>query len=746
MFFSAALMVLAAAIHCRGQSASASIQFKYGNYPVRESVPAAVITVIRLGSVTGTASVEYTTLDESSDGTTATPDVDYTPARGTLTFGPGVSSLTFTVPIKQDLEDELDEKVTLELMNPSGGAELGGRANATLTITDDDVCTYVLSPTGLTHGPEGGSGGFNVNVLAGCPWTVTKPTGADWIGVFTSSGFGTTTVLYSVDQNTSTSPRRAALKVAGQSFTVTQNGVPPPDLTKPLVAILTPGAGTRVTNLPFTVTGKASDAGGVTRVEFLVENSAGTNEFWTPADGTSTWTATVDGLRPGLNTVRVRAHDASGNISSGTARSFNFVVVSPLSLLMSFEGASAGGVTGARDGQFLDVGRTYSVTATATPAKTNLFAGWGGDIVTNAARITFTMRSNLALVAKFVPNPFLPFKGSHHGLFSQPGEAARHESSGFISATVTDLGAYTAKLTLAGKVTPFSGRFALDGSATNDMERPGLNPLSIRLTLEGGSITGSINEGNWEAALSADRTGVRLADPPPLPGRYNLVFPGNDDPAHGPHGFSFASATVDAAGRIRVVASLSDGTTFSQGTTLSDRRRWPLFGRLYGGSGQILGWMQLPDEQFPAVGRAGSCAWFKMPVPQPKYYPDGFTLLAEISGARYDRTVVTSTPFLSFTGGELAYGGGLVDFSGGNVTTAFTNVVRVDPGNKVVGLGTIQQGTNRLTLAYSLSSGAFGGSVTVPGTTRPIPFKGSLYGGFFLGSNECGRVLLRAAP
>jgi hypothetical protein len=224
------------------------------------------------------------------------------------------------------------------------------------------------------------------------------------------------------------------------------------------------------------------------------------------------------------------------------------------------------------------------------------------------------------------------------------------------------------------------------------------------------------------------------------------VFPGDENPARGPHGFSFASATVDAAGRVRVAATLADGTRFSQGTTLSDRRRWPLFGRLYGGSGQILGWMELPDEQFPAVGRAGSCVWFKAPLPQTKYYPDGFTLLAEMSGALYNRASVPSTPFLNFTGGEPVYGGGLVDFSGGNVTPAFTNVVRVDPGNKVVGLGTIHQGTNRLSLAYSLASGAFKGTVTEPGTTRPIPYQGSLYGGFFLGSNECGRVLLRAAP
>ena len=121
-------------------------------------------------------------------------------------------------------------------------------------------------------------------------------------------------------------------------------------------------------------------------------------------------------------------------------------------------------------------------------------------------------------------------------------------------------------------------------------------PLTVFLTLNSGSISGTISDNNWLAVLYADRTVAGgVTEPPPVPGRYKLVFPGDEDAARGPHGFTFATATMDAAGRISVVATLADGTVFSQGTTLSLRRRWPLFGRLYGGGGQILGWMEMQN-------------------------------------------------------------------------------------------------------------------------------------------------------
>jgi hypothetical protein len=612
-------------------------------------------------------------------------------------------------------------------------------------LIDDDVCLYTLVPAQRTHGPEGGAGEFNVTATAGCRWTVTKPATANWLAVIIPSGTGVGNVTYTVDPNASTVARSAILKVAGKSFTILQRGVPPPDLTKPSLTILSPPAGARVTNLPLIVTGKSADAGGVNRVEFRVENSSGTNEYRT-ADGTTNWTATVDGLLPGLNVVRVRARDTADNVSTEITRTVRFVVVSPISLAIEGEGDASGVITGASDGQFLEVGRVYTITATAVPAKVNLFARWQGDIATNTARLTFTMRSNLSLRAVFVANPFIPLKGTYSGFATETALAPRNEASGFFTATITDLGAYSGKLTIGGKVISIAGRFDLEREATLDVARPGFNPLSITMSLAGETIHGSVSDRNWSANLLAERAATGgVLESPPAPGRYRFLFGGSDDPAQGPHGFSYGTATLDAAGKVTVVATLADGSVFSQRTALSQVPRFPMFARLYGGAGQLQAWMELPQDFFLTFGHGGNGLWLKSPVPTSRLYTNGFTLDIQPFVTRYLPTSVPSTPFLGMSG-QVSYTGGHVIFSGGNLATPFTNVVRVDAGNKIVNLGTTDQGTNRLTLTYPLSSGLFSGTVTVPGTTRSIRFNGSLVGGYFLGTNEGGRVLLQAAP
>ena len=87
-------------------------------------------------------SVEYLT----SDGT-ATAGADYLSASGILTFGPGQSLATFNVSVLDDAAGDGDETVTLTLRNPTGGAVLGARATATLTIVDDELSINFAAPT-----------------------------------------------------------------------------------------------------------------------------------------------------------------------------------------------------------------------------------------------------------------------------------------------------------------------------------------------------------------------------------------------------------------------------------------------------------------------------------------------------------------------------------------------------------------------------------------------------------------------
>jgi hypothetical protein len=106
--------------------------------------------VVRSGDTSQAVSVDYATPDDSAAMTfvpcstangVASPRCDFTTALGTLNFGPGETSKTFTVLISQDLWVEGDEAVALTLSNLTGGAafQQPSDANAILTIVDDDV-------------------------------------------------------------------------------------------------------------------------------------------------------------------------------------------------------------------------------------------------------------------------------------------------------------------------------------------------------------------------------------------------------------------------------------------------------------------------------------------------------------------------------------------------------------------------------------------------------------------------------
>jgi hypothetical protein len=121
--------------------AGGAIQFSAAASIVTEPASAvtpvvATVTVTRTvpaGMTAGLATVDYAT----SDGT-ATAGQDYTATAGTLTFPVGILSRTFTVPVLHDTLDEPAETVNLTLSNPTGGATLGARSLAVLTITDND--------------------------------------------------------------------------------------------------------------------------------------------------------------------------------------------------------------------------------------------------------------------------------------------------------------------------------------------------------------------------------------------------------------------------------------------------------------------------------------------------------------------------------------------------------------------------------------------------------------------------------
>ena len=117
------------------QSPGQRLEFSSAKYTGTEASRKATVTVRRVGGTTGTITVDY----ETSDGTAVSPQ-DYAPAAGTLTFGPGVATRTFIVPIVNDtVVDGAVESLMVRLRNPTGAAALGSLNAAQVLITDNDL-------------------------------------------------------------------------------------------------------------------------------------------------------------------------------------------------------------------------------------------------------------------------------------------------------------------------------------------------------------------------------------------------------------------------------------------------------------------------------------------------------------------------------------------------------------------------------------------------------------------------------
>ncbi|MGH9841200.1 MAG: BACON domain-containing protein, partial [Blastocatellia bacterium] len=101
-----------------------------------------------------------------------------------------------------------------------------GAANITVTATvtgGGGGCSYSISPTSRSIGASGGLGNVSVTAGNGCNWTATSS--ANFINLLApASGSGSGSVTYSVAANTGAGSRTGTLTVAGQTFTLTQDG------------------------------------------------------------------------------------------------------------------------------------------------------------------------------------------------------------------------------------------------------------------------------------------------------------------------------------------------------------------------------------------------------------------------------------------------------------------------------------------------------------------------------------------
>ncbi len=155
-------------------------------------------------------------------------------------------------------------------------------AGNTFTVTQSgvDCLTFTIMPTSQSFPIAGGTGSVSVTTGGGCMWTAAS--NAAFIMITSgSSGTGNGTVNYSVAANPpSSSPRSGTLTIAGQTFTVNQDGSCP---------------------LAISPSGRAFNAPG------------GTGDIAVTTDPTCTWTAVP-------NVVWLTITSGSSGTGNGTVR------------------------------------------------------------------------------------------------------------------------------------------------------------------------------------------------------------------------------------------------------------------------------------------------------------------------------------------------------------------------------------------------------------------------------------------
>jgi uncharacterized repeat protein (TIGR03803 family) len=518
--------------------------------------------------------------------------------------------------------------------------------------------------------------------------------------------------------------RNSAFQIAIASATVSV-------IPRPMLSITTPQRGARIQSSALTITGTTSGEVAVARVYFQLDD--GGWQLATSSDSWAHWRANVT-MPLGIHQVEAFAESVLGTFSSTNSVAFSCVVTSaPVVVEINGHGT----VSPNLDGQFLQLGKSYSMTA--VPAIGWVFAGWTGGVVTNTARLVFMMQSNLVLQANFQPDLFFTGKGNYNGLFQAPPGGVSPTNSGLIALTLTSRGAFSGFVQLGLKRTAISGRFDIDGNAHVIVPRRNLNPLTINLELASTEfasvINGIVTDGVWNAGLYAFRTAFNAkSNPTMMAGRYTLVIPGQAGATNVPGGDSYGMLSISAGGVIQFSGSLSDNTKITQSIAISQDGNWALYVPLYAGQGLITGRLIFTNVNSPTGTISGNLIWFKPEVPTATFYPAGFLISSDAVGASYVKPP-NGTPIL-----DLGVNG-VVTFSGGDLVEDIANPIALDNQNRVTNFG-----TNAMSLHLSSTNGFFNGNVTDPSSSQQFPFRGVVLqnenraAGYFLGPTQSGEA------
>lgn len=556
------------------------------------------------------------------------------------------------------------------------------------------------------------------------------------------------------------------------------------------------------------VSGLASDNKGISAVEVTWNGSGPVPAVLSNVVGVSAqWSVSVV-PQTGPNTFTVRSTDTRGNQSALVTRSF--VCTRPL--IVNSVGASGTFTRGFYPSSMREAGSLC--TLTATPPAGFLFANWTlsgatartiglTDAALQLPTISFIFREGLVLNANFSPNPYLVpgLAGIYNGNIRadetlpdlapsgagpEDGTPRSNATEGAITVTVLSSGAFTGRVSIEGLTLAIAGtfdeqgkaRFGASRSRVLTIPRSGKSPLLGQFQIHVGSppsgtLTGSLVDPEVAVSnFSAHRAhwnGTTLIPGDLLrAGNANGVFnvrlenaaPALQSPeltaSDYPQGWGLATATVTKAGAVSVAGTLSDGTTFTAASTLSQNKVLHLYASLYGKRGCFLGDWLFDAMQANSDVSGTNMAWLR-PILDDQYYAGGWPsgLVVEALGTKFAPPVTGTSvmPGLTQLATE-ADGNATLTFAEGSLGAVLTKTVGIAATDVVTNLPVDTSFKVTLNRSTGMFSGFFTHGSAKPAFQGIIVNKGATQSGngFFKKvapvvkdyTGQAGRVLLQA--
>ncbi|MBA2731583.1 MAG: DUF4214 domain-containing protein, partial [Acidobacteria bacterium] len=292
-------------------------------------------------------------------------------------------------------------------------------AGQTVTITQASGCTYTLTPTSQNFPSSVAAGAVNVTTSGGCTWTAAS--NSSFITITAgAAGTGNGTVNYSLTANPDTTQRTGTLSIAGQTFTVTQDGLNCSYSISPTAQSLTAAGGT---NNSVSVTATAGCAWTATSNDSWLSINAGASGT---GNGTVTYTvaANTGPARTGTLTIAGQTFtvtQASGCTYSITPTAQNFSASGGANSITVTAGGGCGWTAVSNSPSFITITSGASGTGNGTVSYTvaaNSSTSSRSGTITIAGQ-TFTVMQDAATTA----SPTAQLSAANYNLNEADGHA-----------------------------------------------------------------------------------------------------------------------------------------------------------------------------------------------------------------------------------------------------------------------------------------------------------------------------------